>query len=171
MRKARVLVLTLLLLSASSALVATPSPAATTGALTVGSLQTELLQELNQARLASGLEPLRAVRSLRRAAASHAQSMATRGYFSHYSPDGSSPSSRIARTYDGSRVGETLLWRSGSLLAKQALALWLDSPPHRAVLMSAQFDEIGLAVVYAQAAPGAFGGHDVTIVVADLGAR
>jgi uncharacterized protein YkwD len=96
--------------------------------------------------------------------------MAARGFFSHDSTDGASAGDRIRRYYAGSWVGETLLWRSPGVTAQQVVAMWMASPPHRHVLLLPAFRDVGIGVVRASAAPGAFGGLDVTIVVADFGA-
>lgn len=134
-------------------------------------LERPVLAEINRVRHAHGLRPLRFAPSLGRAAAGHARSMARLGYFAHESADGTSPFSRIERYYRGSAIGETLLWRYPDLSPQQAVSMWLGSPPHRAILLNPGFREIGVSAVHALGAPGAFGGHDVYLVVADFGAR
>ncbi len=136
----------------------------------VNALEPAVLARINNVRRTHGLKPLRASGTLAKAANRHARSMARGGFFSHASPDGTQPSTRIRRFYDGSAVGETLLWRSPGLTAAQAVQMWLASPPHRSILLSSSFREIGLAAVRAASAPGAFRGLDVTILVADFGA-
>ncbi|MCL4289968.1 MAG: CAP domain-containing protein [Thermoleophilia bacterium] len=133
-------------------------------------LEPAVVARINKVRRRHGLKPLRASGALAKAAGRHARSMARGGYFSHTSRDGTQPSTRIRRYYAGSAVGETLLWRSPGLTAAQAVRMWLASPPHRSILLSSAFREIGLAAVRAAGAPGAFRGLDVTIVVADFGA-
>lgn len=96
--------------------------------------------------------------------------MARLGFFAHESANGTSPFERIRRHYRGSSVGETLLWRSPDVTPEEALALWLQSPPHRRVLLGSAFRVVGLAAVHVEGAPGDFNGLDVTIVVADFGA-
>jgi uncharacterized protein YkwD len=95
--------------------------------------------------------------------------MMREGYFGHDSADGTSATVRIRRFYAGSAVGETILWRSPNVTPKQALRMWLESPPHRAILLSPAFGYIGLGAVHAASAPGTFGGRPVTVVVADFG--
>lgn len=130
-----------------------------------------VMSRVNSTRRAHGLRPLHTAKNLVRAAEAHARSMAHAGYFSHSSADGTSPATRIRRFYGGSTVGETLLWRSPNMTAAQAVQMWLNSPPHRAILLSGSFREIGLAAVHVARARGAFGGGPVTILVADFGAR
>jgi uncharacterized protein YkwD len=140
----------------------TPRIAAATSPLAI-------VKRINDVRRAQGLRPLRIAAALGRAAVGHARSMARQGYFSHNGPDGSSPGTRIRRLYAGSTVGETLLWRSPDVSAAETVRLWLASPPHRRVLLLPAFTEIGIGVVHAANAPGAYRGLDVTIVVADFG--
>jgi uncharacterized protein YkwD len=127
-------------------------------------------RRINAVRRARGLPALRVARGLERSARVHARAMARRGFFSHNSTDGASAATRIRRYYPGSWVGETLLWRSPRVTAPQVVALWLESPPHRRVLLHPAFRDLGIGIVRASAAPGAFRGLDVTIVVADFGA-
>jgi len=67
-------------------------------------------------------------------------------------------------------VGENLLWSSVELNAAAALDLWLNSPEHRAIMLNARWLEVGVGAVYARAAPGVYGGRNVTIVTADFDA-
>jgi uncharacterized protein YkwD len=55
--------------------------------------------------------------------------MARLGFFAHESADGTTPGARIRRAYDGSQVGETLLWASPDVTPEQALQLWLQPSP------------------------------------------
>jgi uncharacterized protein YkwD len=102
--------------------------------------------------------------------------MAARGYFSHDSANGSSFDRRIARFYPMGKsrywsVGENLLWSSPSVDAPGALTMWFNSPEHRKNMLTARWREIGLSAVHVPAAPGAYGGREVTIVTADFGVR
>src|SRR5262245_26838457 len=135
-----------------------------------GSLATAIQLRINAVRHSRGLRSLRAAPGLGRSARLHAHAMAARGFFSHDSTDGASAGDRIRHYYAGSWVGETLLWRSPGVTAQQVVAMWMASPPHRRVLLLPAFRDVGIGVVRASAAPGAFGGLDVTIVVADFGA-
>ena len=68
-------------------------------------------------------------------------------------------------------VGENLLWSSPDVDAAGALDMWMNSPEHRKILLTARWREIGLAAVHVAAAPGTYGGREVTIVTADFGVR
>lgn len=158
-----------------AAVLAIPAAASTGSAspravVAVDSVEPAVVARINKVRRKHGLRPLRVSGALAKAANRHARSMAVGGYFSHASANGTQPSTRIRRYYAGSVVGETLLWRSPGLTAAQAATMWLASPPHRSILLSSTFREIGLAAVHATGARGAFHGLDVTILVADFGA-
>src|SRR5438093_5821901 len=77
-------------------------------------LERAVVRELNRARGAQGLRPLRSGGGLREAAAQHSRSMLELGFFEHESADGSSFDRRIRRYYPDRgwqrwAVGETLL--------------------------------------------------------------
>jgi uncharacterized protein YkwD len=139
-------------------------------------LETGVLQEINAFRRANGLVPLRLSTKLSLAARQHSSEMAARGYFSHSSANGSKFDRRIARYYSIARwrywsVGENLLWSSPDVDAAGALQMWLNSPEHRANLMTKRWREIGLSAVHSVSAPGSFGGREVTVITTDFGVR
>jgi uncharacterized protein YkwD len=142
----------------------------------MGALEQGVLADVNTLRHDHGLASLRLSSKLAAAARSHTVEMAKRGYFSHDSANGSSFDKRIVRYYPlgGSRywsVGENLLWSSPDVDAAGALDMWMNSPEHRKILLTARWREIGLSAVHVAAAPGAYGGREVTIVTADFGVR
>jgi uncharacterized protein YkwD len=139
-------------------------------------LEQGVLSEINALRREHGLGPLRSSARLSAAARSHSAEMAVRGYFSHTSANGTSFSRRISRYYPMGHsrywsVGENLLWSSPDVDAPGALNLWINSPEHRKNMLTARWREVGLAAVHVGAAPGSFGGREVTIVTADFGVR
>jgi uncharacterized protein YkwD len=141
-----------------------------------GSLAQGLVSEINAFRAQHHLTPLRQSSRLTSAALSHNREMAADGYFAHTSRDGSSFWKRLERFYPASSigrwsVGENLLWSSPSITARNALALWLASPEHRATLLTARWREIGLSTLQAAAVPGTFHGREITFVTADFGIR
>jgi uncharacterized protein YkwD len=146
-------------------------PAAAARALELG-----VLYSMNALRREHGLVPLRLSSGLGAAARQHSTEMASRGYFSHSSVNGSSFDRRVARFYSmGHRhfwsVGENLLWSSPDVDAAKALDMWLNSPLHRKNMLTARWREVGLSAVHVPSAPGTFGGREVTIVTADFGVR
>jgi uncharacterized protein YkwD len=139
-------------------------------------LNRAIFSQVNELRAQKGLRPIRVSRALASAARGHSMSMARQSYFSHESADGTVFWRRVQHYY-GSKgfrhweVGENLLWASPDVTPQQALQLWLDSPPHRRILLSGEWHEVGLAAVHATAAFGPYEGRAVTIVPADFGAR
>ena len=139
-------------------------------------LERSVLAQINAVRRGHGLRALRLSPPLSAAAAQHSTEMASRGYFSHSSADGERFDNRIARFYAlGSRrywsVGENLLWSSPSVDGAGALRMWMNSPEHRKILLTARWREVGVSAVHVAAAPGAYRGLEVTIVTADFGVR
>jgi uncharacterized protein YkwD len=160
-------------------LCAVASPAGATSqhpASVMSSLEQGVLADINGFRRAQGLPALRLSAKLAAAARSHSAEMAQRGYFSHDSANGTSFDKRISRYYSlsGRRywsVGENLLWSSPDVDAAGALNMWLNSPEHRKILMTARWREIGLAAVHIASASGLYGEGEVTIMTADFGVR
>jgi uncharacterized protein YkwD len=140
--------------------------------VTVPSAQSATLCLINSARAQRGLSRLSATSSLARAASAHSRDMAIRDFFSHDSPDGSTPAQRIgdvgylagASTWT---IGETIGWGSGDSASPGAIVrMWLHSPPHRAILLSGRYRDVGIGI--AVGAPQGGGGATFT---GDFGAR
>lgn len=139
-------------------------------------LDAQIAAGINAARAQRGLVRLRISRPLRASADSHSFEMARDGYFAHNSFDGTSALQRITRFYPSAGyrrwwIGETLLWDSPGISAAAAVREWLSDSPHRAILLTPSFREIGVSAVHVAAASGVFGGDEVTIVTADFGVR
>jgi uncharacterized protein YkwD len=174
----RTLLLVALVLTAVG-LWALPSPAGATAdrpTVAMSALEQGVLADINALRRDHGLAPLRLSARLSAAARQHSDEMAARGYFSHDSANGSSFDKRIARYYPiGAShywsVGENLLWSSPDVDPGGALNMWWNSPEHRKNMLTARWREIGLSAVHVPAAPGTYGGREVTIVTTDFGVR
>ena len=169
-------VVSMLAVSPAAARTDSASPAAVRAASSTSALEAQVLVDVNALRRQHGLRPLRFSTQLSRAADFHSNDMARRGYFSHTSRDGMAFWRRVERFYPSAgyrswTVGENLVWASPELSASSALSMWMASAPHRANLLKPQWREIGLAAVQVSAAPGVFGGHQVTIVTANFGSR
>jgi uncharacterized protein YkwD len=142
----------------------------------LSSLEQGVLTDINNLRRQHGLSSLRLSSRLSAAARQHSTEMATRGYFSHDSANGATFDRRIARYYPiaGSHywsVGENLLWSSPDVDAGGAFDMWWNSSEHRKNMLTARWREIGLSAVHVGAAPGTYGGREVTIVTTDFGVR
>jgi uncharacterized protein YkwD len=90
--------------------------------------------------------PLKLSAELTNAALAHSLDMATRDYFEHEGPDGSTPASRVTRAgYTWRVVGENIA--GGVATADEAVAGWLQSPGHCENLMDPRFTDMGVAFV------------------------
>ncbi len=144
--------------------------------VTLSSLESGVLQQLNKIRVQHGLVPLTISARLTAAAGQHSQEMGADGYFEHNSYDGTAFWKRIGHWYASSgygfwSVGENLLWSSPDVDPAHALELWMNSPEHRANILTARWREIGVSAVHVHAAPGTYKGLDVTIITTDFGVR
>jgi len=99
------------------------------------------------------------------------------GFFSHDSADGTAFSERIRRYYTNRgftkwSVGEALMASQGRVVDAPAIvAAWLQSPPHRSIVLSPTWRDAGIGVLYASSAPATFGGGEAIVVTADFGLR
>jgi len=176
-RRPLVLAAALLCAALATATVALGSPSQPRRpAASLSSLEQGVLGDINAFRRQHQLAPLRLSAALTTSAREHSRQMAADGYFAHESADGTAFWKRIQRYYKSSpshywSVGENLLFSSPDVDANGALRLWLNSPEHRANLLTARWREIGVSAVHVIAAPGTYRGLDVTIVTTDFGVR
>jgi uncharacterized protein YkwD len=137
---------------AAQAASACPSANARPAQLSERTLVRATLCVLNAERDRHGLRPLSLDPRLSTAARRHARDMATRNYFSHTSLDGSSFVDRIRRAgyLRGARswaVAENIAWGSGGLASPKAIGRsWMQSPGHRANILSRSYRELGVGV-------------------------
>jgi len=102
---------------------------------------------LNVERAAAGCGPVTIDEKLMRAAQAHSEDMAEHGFLDHLGTDGSWPHERIQREgYDYVYVGESIA-RTVVDDAGHVLAMWMNSPGHRAILMNCTAQEMGLGHV------------------------
>jgi uncharacterized protein YkwD len=83
------------------------------------------------------------------AAQRHANDMLKTGVGGHIGSDGSSPQARItdAGYARSGYTGEIVYWGTGSLgTPSAALDAWMESPPHRAIIVNCAFTAGGFAV-------------------------
>jgi uncharacterized protein YkwD len=147
-------------------------------ARTASTFEKEIVQQINRIRAARGLRRIRWSRPLAAAATYHSKDMGRRGYFEHESANGADFSRRVERFYPFARryrtwtVGENLYWGGGEYAtAAWTVHEWMNSPPHRANILSRSWREVGIGAVEAASAPGVYRGERVTIVTANFGAR
>jgi uncharacterized protein YkwD len=152
------------------------APVGATGSKSTSTLDDSIVARINVVRHAHGLPLLRLSAQLHRAADGHSRSMGTFGFFAHESRDGTAFWKRIKHDYPkGSyrvwSVGETLVFTSDEIDAADVVSMWMDSPPHRKILLDRTFRDIGVSALRVTGAPGDFEGDDVTLVTADFGIR
>jgi uncharacterized protein YkwD len=129
---------------------------------------------INAERRSHGLRPLGLNARLSKAAAAHAADMDARNYFSHDSLGGGSFVDRIRRAgyLNGARswtVGENLAWGArGRSTPLHITRMWMNSPGHRANILSGSFREIGIGISHG--APVA-GRAPAATYATDFGAR
>ena len=155
MRKA----LTIILLSLTlgmPALTCALLPAAAEAATTPTRSESLVIAAVNRERSARGLARVSFKASLTRAARAHASELAQRGLLSHVSANGWTVGPRVRHfgyTTDGCSqwtAGETLARATiGSLEAtpQVIVKLWMTSPAHRAVLLTARLRDVGVGIV------------------------
>jgi len=140
------------------------------------SLETLVLQRVNEVRAARGLSRLTAAPGLSRAALTHSRSMVENGFFAHESKNGAAFWQRVKGFYGprthGWTVGENLaMFGGGKPDASAIVESWMASAPHRANLLSKLFANAGIAILHDPAAGGVYGGLDTWVVTLDVGAR
>jgi len=138
-------------------------------------LELSLVEQINALRVARGLSRLTLSTALARAADSHSTSMLAAGFFAHESANGTSFGDRLTRFYalrSGWTVAENLAMFGGAEpRAEEVVRMWLDSPPHRANLLSPSFKELGLGVRHTPQGTGVYAGLATWVITLDLGAR
>jgi uncharacterized protein YkwD len=139
-------------------------------------LDAALVRAVNVVRADHGLKPLVNSAKLAAPAAQHTREMGSNGYFEHESFNSSPFWKRIERWYPSKgwhlwAVGENLLWSDEDITATDAVEVWMQSPEHRANLLSHTWREIGISAIHFDSPPGDYGDEPVTIVTADFGLR
>jgi len=132
-----------------------------TGPLNATSIEGMVHDLVNRQRRKKGLGSLKLDKKLSGIARAHSRDMATRGYFSHYSPDGKDFSSR----YDAGgfeckvHVGQTIYLgaenifnvmftgnMTGARIANDTVNGWMKSPGHRKNILTPHWGLEGIGV-------------------------
>lgn len=131
--------------SAAPPAVATPpSPSAPSTTVTTGDQATEVLRLVNLERAAAGCGELRPDPQLAAAAQLHSEDMSANDYMSHTSKDGRSASDRAAAQGYTAFSGENVA--KGYRSAAEVMDGWMNSPGHRANILSCESVAIGVGV-------------------------
>ncbi|MDO8559957.1 MAG: CAP domain-containing protein [bacterium] len=125
----------------------------------------EIVALANRSREEAGLSGLRVEPLLATSALKKGEDMIARDYFAHDTPDGRKPWSFIDREqYDYVYAGENL---AVDFMSADAIhEAFMRSPSHRANIMNARYQDIGVAVVN-----GTLAGHETELLVQFFGTR
>ena len=158
---------------ASIALAAAPPGASAgsgEGSIRLDRFERQLIRAINSERRSHGLRRLRVSHKLRHAADYHSHEMMIGNYFSHASRNGWDFGQRIHALTGMRRAGEVLAWfgynARGRAAARQAVRMWMNSPGHRAQILTRDFTHVGAARRI-----GSIGRGAGTVITVDLARR
>jgi uncharacterized protein YkwD len=118
--------------------------------------ESRILNEINAVRAQHGLAGVGHRGMLAGAASRHSSRLKRRGQLQH------SSTKALARRA-GARVGEVIAWSSNRRASARSIVRnWMNSPPHRAVLLDGSFRRVGV---------GASRGRRGLFVTADFASR
>jgi uncharacterized protein YkwD len=111
-------------------------------------LRSAMLCLVNRKRAARGLGALAIDRRIQRAAGRHARDMVRHDYFAHQRPGGPDLTTRLNRAgWHGSAWGETIAYGcAGAGTARATMRAWMNSPPHKQILLSGKYRDTGLGL-------------------------
>jgi uncharacterized protein YkwD len=115
-------------------------------------LERAIFQYTNEVRRKNGVAPLTWENCLQDVGRAHSTDMLARHYFSHNSPEGSTPDQRIRAgcrlnniTWTGENIWMGTNQRGDTRqLARHIVDNWMSSPGHRSNLLMPQFTDIGI---------------------------
>jgi uncharacterized protein YkwD len=108
-------------------------------------LEAKMLVLVNQERTKRGLKPLVADAELVPVARAHSVDMFTRGYFSHYSPEGKDPFDRMKQAgIKYYSAGENLALGKTLKICHDGL---MNSPGHRANILNPSYGRLGVGIL------------------------
>jgi uncharacterized protein YkwD len=129
-------------------------------------IESSVLSQMNLARARNHRAPLSMLNVLTRPARAQSRYLVSAGLLSHDSRDGTPFWTRLERAgFPRTRAtGENLVELSGcnASTARLAVQLWMQSPEHRANLLSKQFHVSGVGVA-------STANCDTTVITADYG--
>jgi uncharacterized protein YkwD len=122
-----------------------------------------LVDQTNGVRQTESLGTLKTNPILEHAARLKVEDMVAKGYFSHNSPDGKTPWYWFDKAgYNYAAAGENLA--VNFVDSQDVTNAWMQSPTHRANIMSGNYTEIGIAVM-----SGMYKGREAIFVVQEFG--
>jgi uncharacterized protein YkwD len=160
-----------LMLAAScllASLSVSPLTAASVAKPRVDAKERAIVRAINRQRARHGLSKLRSNRRLARAADFHSWEMLDADYFAHESRDGRPFHVRVRRYVSYRTIGETLamVGGCGKGSPRRIVRMWMNSPGHRAILLSSSFRRVGVGK-----RTGDYSGNRACMVTADFASR
>ena len=108
----------------------------------------EVVALVNKERISAGLKPYTANTQLTASAKIKVDDMIAKDYFEHVSPSGKSVSDLAVRAgYQYVAIGENLA-KGDFYSSAELVDAWMNSPGHRANILSTKFTEIGVFIGY-----------------------
>ena len=154
------------LLAAISAL---PAAAAANRSARLDNRERAIVRSINHQRAKYGLVPVRANARLSRAADYHSWEMLDANYFAHTSRNGGPFDERVRRFANKRALGETLAMLGGGCgrgTAHRVVQMWMNSPPHRTILLSGTYRRVGIGKRV-----GSLGSSKACVVTADFSSK
>ena len=142
-------------------------------ATTTDDLEHLVMNQVNAARAAQGLVPLRSDSRLWTLAGERSSTMASHNVLSH-EVAGSLSAAFAARGISWYGLGETIAYTTagwGTAAANALVAAWRASPPHWTLLMSDHFNYLGVGMAYRSSNGRTFGSIVLTEAKDHTGAR
>jgi uncharacterized protein YkwD len=160
--------LTLALGCVLAAFIATPVTGTAAAQPSLDGKERAVVRAINRQRSKRGLGKLRSSARLARAADYHSWEMLDADYFAHESRDGGPFERRVRRFADHRVVGETLamLGGCGARAGRKIVRMWMNSPGHRAILLSSSYRRVGIGK-----RTGSLDGSRACVVTADFGSK
>lgn len=122
-----------------------PAPAQSS---TIGQMEAQVRQQINQIRQQQGLSQLRPNARLAEVARNYSRRMAEQNFFSHTSPSGDTMVQRVRSAgIFYVLLGENLFTSTNiPQPVPAAVQGWMDSPGHRANILRSEYRETGIGV-------------------------
>jgi len=142
----------LLCFAAEPASAACPGATTAPSASTLPGVKAATLCLLNERRAQAGLPALTSDRLLEDAATRFSARMVAQRFFSHDAPDGTDLGDRLRASgylneLSGWSIGENIAYGTGSYAtASSIVKMWMESPGHRANILSGRFRAIGMGI-------------------------
>jgi uncharacterized protein YkwD len=125
-----------------------PGAGASASTASASKLRAAVMCLVNKRRAAHGVRALRVDRRIQKAAGRHAHDMQRNHFFDHQRPGGPDLLARLRRAgWSGHAWGENIAYGCGpSGTPRGAVRMWMNSPPHRELMLSGTYRQGGVGV-------------------------